>query len=71
MRVEGARILPRATTPTAAHNECLSDKYENKLPAHLAQSVLMAEMAAMPAPLFPPWPCETFCKQLLLIVPLM
>ena len=65
MRVEGA------TTPTAAPNECLSNKYENKFPSHLAQSVLVAGMAAMPAPSFPPWPCETFCKQLLLIVPLM
>ena len=65
MRVEGARILPRATTPTAANNECFSDKYENQFPAHLAQSILMAGMAAISAPSFPPWPCETFCKQLL------
>ena len=71
MRVEGARILPRATTPTAATNECLSEKYENKLPAHLVQSILMAGMAAMPAPSFPPWPCKTFCKQLLLMAPFM
>ena len=71
MRVEGARILPRATTPTAAPNGCLSNKYENKLPAHLAQSVLMDGMAAIPAPSFPSWPCEAFCKQLLLMVPLM
>ena len=71
MRVKGARIQPRPTTPTAGTNECLSDKYENMLPAHLAQSILMAGMAAMPAPSFPPWPCEMFCKQLLLMVPLM
>ena len=62
MRDAGARILPRAATPTAAASECLSDKYENQLPAHLAQSTLMAGMAATPAPSFPLWPCEMFCS---------
>ena len=51
-----------AASPTAAANDCHSDKYENKLPAHLAQSILMAGLAAMPAPSFPAWPYGAFLQ---------
>ena len=73
MRVAGAGVLPRAATLTPAANECLSDRSEKKtrLPAHLAQSIVMAGMAAKPAPSFQLWPWEMFCKPPLLMMSLI